>query len=154
MIFLVFEILLYLILAAALGFLSGWLWRGGTVRKLRRSEAALREELETLQAASHETQTSDAGTDAVAATTEVTETSADEAAEPTAADAPAPCAAEPLSVAPPAAAQAQQPARAGNSKAARPAGLKRRRGRIVARHRLRRPRRPRRSGKPEVSARR
>ena len=46
MIFLVFEILAFVIAAAVVGYFAGWLIRGGAVKRLRRSEAELRKKLE------------------------------------------------------------------------------------------------------------
>ena len=49
-IYLVFEILVFVILAAVLGYTLGWLSRGGVVRRLRRGERDLKAKVEALEA--------------------------------------------------------------------------------------------------------
>lgn len=89
-IYLVFEILFFVILAAVLGYALGWLSRGGVVRRLRRGESDLKAKVETLEAELETTQTA-----AEASASEVQEAKPPETAVPQAPEPQAPPAAAP-----------------------------------------------------------
>ena len=156
MIFLVFEILLYLILAALLGFFAGWLLRGGAVRKLRRSEAALRKELEALRKGEAEAAAEPTGRSEAAEAAPEDTTPKDAAPETTASEQAVAGAAEPAPSDTAAPVEPALPAGDRRKPAARRRSRPRRRGTLATRPRLKRPRlkrrRSRRGARPRVGA--